>query len=69
MKVKIKDHDNLIKDTSNGAILNTDKSAIARHNMMIKEVEKEKRKEDEINRLKSDISEIKALLQKLIQNG
>jgi len=35
----------------------------------MKEIEAEKRKQNEINSLKSEISEIKALLQQLIKNS
>ena len=64
--IKIKDHENLVKDPQTGAILNTDKNALVRHEMRMREIEKEKRKEEEINNLKSELSDIKALLQKLI---
>jgi tetrahydromethanopterin S-methyltransferase subunit B len=64
--IKIKDHENLVKDPQTGAILNTDNNALVRHEMRMREIEKEKRKEEEINNLKSELSDIKALLQKLI---
>jgi len=64
---KIKDHDNLIKDLSSGAILNIDRTAILRHEKIKREAEKEARRESEINNLKSEISEIKQLLQMLVK--
>ena len=66
--VKVKDFDHLVKDVETGAILNTDKAVIDRHNIKMKEIEREKRMESEINNIKSEMSEIKVLLQKLI-NG
>ena len=69
MLLKVKDNEHLVKDTRTGAILNTDRSIIAKHEMMVKEQDKEKRREDEINKLKADISDIKTLLLKLIENG
>lgn len=65
--VKIKDNDGLIKDLSTGAILNTDRTAILRHEKIKREAEKEVRRENEINNLKSEISEIKQLLQMLVK--
>lgn len=65
---KVKDHDNLIKDFNSGAVLNTDMSSIARHNKRTLEIEEKKRREEEINSIKSDIAEIRHLLQKLIKD-
>lgn len=67
--LKVKDRENLVKDMSTGAILNTDPSAILRHEKRLREMDKEKHREDEINSLKSDISEIKALLKALLEKG
>ncbi len=67
--VKVQEHEHLIKDISSGAILNVDKSAIVRHEKRIREIEKEKRRDDDLNNLKSELSEIKALLKALIEQG
>ena len=67
--VKVQEHEHLIKDVSSGAILNVDKSAIVRHEKRIREIEKEKRRDDDLNNLKSELSEIKALLKALIEQG
>jgi hypothetical protein len=67
--LKVKDHEHLVKDVQTGAILNTDRSILAKHEMRMRSQEAEKRKQDEINTLKSEISEIKAMLQQLIKNG
>jgi hypothetical protein len=64
---KIKDHEGLIMDLSTGAILNTDKTVVLRHQKRINEIEKETRRENEINNIKSELSEIKQLLQMLIK--
>lgn len=62
---KVKGYDSLVRDMNTGAIINNDSSAI------------ESRKKsknlttaiEDINNLKEEISEIKALLQELIKNG
>jgi hypothetical protein len=64
--LKVEEEKNLIRDTYSKAILNTDESAIKRHETRIKQIEKEKIIDSEINKLKEDISEIKDLLLKLI---
>lgn len=64
---KVKDHEYLVKDTKNGAILNTDLNIVRQHEVRMKQMEKEKARDDEINNIKSDLSEIKQLLQALIK--
>lgn len=65
--VKVKDHEYLVKDLTTGAILNTDKTLVLKHQKRQMEIEKEERREAEINNLKNDISEIKQLLQALLK--
>jgi hypothetical protein len=64
--VKVKDHEYLVKDTKTGAILNTDLNIVRQHEIRMKQIEKEKARDEEINRIKSDVSEIKQLLQALV---
>ena len=64
--LKVEDENNLIRDTYSKAILNTDTSALKRHETRMKLQEKEKNRENEINNLKKEISEIKELLLTLI---
>jgi hypothetical protein len=64
--VKVKDHEYLVKDTKTGAILNTDLNIVRQHEMRMKQIEKEKARDEEINKIKSDVSEIKQLLQALV---
>ena len=58
--LKVKGHDNLVKDVRTGAILNTDLSVVRQHEERMKQVEKEKAREQEINNIKSDINELKS---------
>lgn len=63
--IKVKGHDGLVRDQSTGAIINHDSSAIeARRKLKHLNTAIE-----DINILKNEISEIKALLRELIKNG
>jgi glucose-6-phosphate isomerase len=64
---KVKDYEYLMKDMTTGAILNTDMTVVLKHKKRQMEIEKEERRETEINNLKNDISEIKQLLQALLK--
>lgn len=64
--VKVKDHEALIKDVSTGAILNVDKSLVIKHRQKMDQIEKEKLRDSEINNIKGELSEIRQLLQLLV---
>ena len=61
-KVRIRENPNLVKDLNNFAILNTDRSVIAAHKVKMAELKRKKQMEDEINNLKSEVSDIKNML-------
>ena len=68
---KVTGKDTLVRDERNGAILNIDNNGLnayraARDNRR-KQLEKEERMENEIDNIKSDVSEIKNLLNELIK--
>ena len=63
--IKVKGHDGLVRDKNTGAIINLDDSAI---------VARRKSKQlssalDDINMLKTEVSEIKSLLRELVKNA
>lgn len=62
--VKVKDHPDLVRDTVTGAILNNNKEKIRETKSRLNQ---EKRFETEINNLKSDVSDIKQMLSKLLE--
>ena len=68
---KVTGKDSLVRDERNGAILNVDNNALKSYKMArnnrIKQLEKEERMENEIDNIKSDVSEIKDLLKNLIK--
>ena len=70
MKVKIKDNVSLSRDTTSGAVINTNSSLYQRRldeikNSKIEKLEKEKF-DNEFNDLKNDVNEIKTLLKTLL---
>ncbi len=61
-RARIKEKPHLVKDLNNFAILNTDKAAVAQHKLKVAELHRKKQIENEINNLKSEVSEIKNML-------
>lgn len=59
---KVKENPNLVRDSETNCILNTDRNAISKHEMIVKETEGKKRLERELNTIKEDILELKELL-------
>lgn len=62
--IKVKDHPDLVRDTVTGAILNNNKEKIRETKSRLNQ---EKKFETEINNLKSDVSDIKQMLSKLLE--
>jgi hypothetical protein len=69
---KVEGHSSLIRDKQTGAILNTNRSEIARarkrKEAKKRETEKLNSLSNEVTTLKSEISEIKELLFRLVEN-
>jgi hypothetical protein len=61
--VKVKDNDDLVRDKENSAILNVDADALSKYKMRR---EQERKRNEEIDTLKKDVSEIKSLLLQMI---
>lgn len=66
-KAKVKDNLNYVKDMENFAILNTNKSAVAKHQQKMAELRRAKMVEEEINSLKSEVSDIKTMLNQILK--
>ena len=64
MKLKVKDHEHLVKDTKTHAVLNTDLSSLEAYRA---HRNKQRQKDDEIETLKEDVKEIKDILQLLVE--
>ena len=63
--MKVQGHSNLYRDESTGAIINYDDLGYDQH---VKLIKTQKNKEDEMNKMKNDIEEIKESLSLLIKN-
>ena len=70
---QVKDHRELVRDTESGAILNIDRTAylnaIERHNNKEKQKEIIEKNTNDINSIKSEITEIKTMLKTLLMEG
>ena len=71
--VKVKDHQNLMRDPTSNAILNNNQSDydeyIARRNAAEKVKEKSSNMEEDLANLKGEINEIKSLLKELVRGN
>jgi hypothetical protein len=56
-----------VRDVNNNAVLQTDMTIVRRHEVRMKELQKEQIREQELNTLKQDVQEIKNLLKQLLQ--
>ena len=69
--IKVKGHDNLIRDSKTNSIINTNmveyNEYILRRNSKLKENEKIQNLESDVTNIKNDISEIKSLLKELLK--
>ena len=69
MKLKVKDYPDLVRDSENRAIINTNRKALAEH------LEKRNTKvsiqslTEEVESIKNDFKEIKLLLQQIASRG
>jgi uncharacterized protein YlbG (UPF0298 family) len=66
-KARVRDNLNYVKDMNNFAILNTNKSAVAKHQQKMAELKRAKVVEEEINSLKSEVSDIKDMLTQILK--
>lgn len=64
MYKNVEGHSNLVRDTSTGSILNINKEEISAAR---KRKLERKQKEQEFENLKNDVTEMKSMLQKLIE--
>ena len=69
--IKVKGHDNLIRDSKTNSIINTNmveyNEYILRRNSKLKEIEKLQNLESDVTNIKNDLDEIKSLLKELLK--
>jgi hypothetical protein len=73
--LKVKGHDGLVRDTSNGAIINNNRAEYERYMKQKKAAEERKiqldqvsKHSEDINNLKNELQEIKSLILQLLTN-
>jgi len=64
--LKVKDNDHLYRDTNTGAIINTDRSSFEKYK---KSRQRFQNMEQELDYVKSEISEIKFLLKQIVKSN
>lgn len=64
--LKVKDNDHLYRDVNTGAIINTDRSSFEKYK---KSRQKFQNMEQELDYVKSEISEIKFLLKQIVKSN
>jgi hypothetical protein len=64
MKVKVENHEELVRDTTNKAVLNTDLSSLEAYRARR---DKERQKDEEVKTLKQEIDEIKQVLNLIVE--
>ena len=62
--IKVEGHPNLVRDRKSGVILNINRNELNANRIR---KEKQREKDNEIEQLKNDVSEIKSMLNKLIE--
>jgi cystathionine beta-lyase family protein involved in aluminum resistance len=65
--MKVKDETHLIKDIYSKAVLNTDKDILKKHEMKMRQVERDKSQQVEINSLKEEINELRKLIENMLK--
>lgn len=68
MKIKVKDRNDLVRDSRTMAILNVDKNILAKDALFKQKQVRDKRVDDAINKLEDDVKEVKDILHKILQN-
>jgi len=66
-KAKVEENSSYVKDMTNFAILNTNKSVVVKHQQKMAELQRNKKVEEEINSLKSEVSDIKIVLNQILK--
>lgn len=66
-RARVQENNSFVKDLDSMVILNTNKSAVAKHNQKMADIKRAKQVETEINNLKSEVSDIKDMLSQILK--
>ena len=68
---QVQDHPNLVRDLATGSVVNVDDAAYAAHlkrkSILKKKAEADKSREDRINKLESDVAELKSGINQILE--
>lgn len=67
MLVKIKDNDDLVRDTNSRAVLNVNKNALLKDQMYQEKMKKQREIESSINNLREEVSSLKSDISKILE--
>lgn len=71
MLVKVQEKENLVKDTQNGGVINTDRAGYLKYKeqrrIALNKREKEKSLENKVEAIETDINNIKSMLTQILQ--
>lgn len=68
MKAKVTGNERLVRDTQTMAILNTDHGLLRAHQSKMAELDRQKYQDNELNKVKNELAEIKDLLSQLLKS-
>lgn len=67
MLVKIKDNEDLVRDTASRAVLNVNKNALLKDQMYQEKMKKQREMESSINNLREEVSSLKSDISKILE--
>jgi hypothetical protein len=67
VRARIKENPDFVKDEGGIAVLNTNKAAVSKHEIKMAELRRQKQIDDDLNNLKSEVSDIKGMLSQILK--
>lgn len=67
MDIKVKDHDDVVRDSSTGVILNIDEEELQRYRKRKADLLREQDREREFQALKNEVKDMRAMLVEIYQ--
>jgi len=67
--ISVEGHPALVKDTSNGAVINTNHEAVRAAKARKQAKEKQQQLHERVDRMEQDVADIKSMLQQLVNNN
>ena len=67
VRARVKENPDFVKDERGIAVLNTNKAAVSKHELKMAELRRQKQIDDDLNTLKSEVSDIKGMLSQILK--